>query len=215
MKVGFIAYANPANFLHIAAKLLPWLWGLTALAFGLGLFGAFTAPPDYQQGGMVRIMYIPFSGSLGGDASLYADGDLGGRLAGLAPSARECGAEGCRAARRRLHFYLPYYRLPLGQADVGNVLGVGRPAYFHAGPLPDDLGLIGLWQTIEDTSRAARAASIMTLVGFTNIPIVKFSVDCGIPSTSRLPCSGSKARRSPARCFGHCSSCRLHTRFYS
>ena len=25
MKVGFSAYANPTNFLHIAAKLLPWL----------------------------------------------------------------------------------------------------------------------------------------------------------------------------------------------
>jgi heme exporter protein C len=39
------------------------------------------------------------------------------------------------------------------------------------------LGLIALWQTIEEPGRAARAASIMTLVGFINIPIVKFSVD--------------------------------------
>jgi heme exporter protein C len=39
------------------------------------------------------------------------------------------------------------------------------------------LGLIALWQTIEDPSRAARAVSIMTLVGLIDIPIVKFSVD--------------------------------------
>src|SRR5260370_6082838 len=39
------------------------------------------------------------------------------------------------------------------------------------------LGLIAVWQTIEDPSRAARAVSIMRWVGFINIPIVKFSVD--------------------------------------
>jgi heme exporter protein C len=38
-------------------------------------------------------------------------------------------------------------------------------------------GLIALWSAIEDQSRAARAAAILTLVGFLNIPIVKFSVD--------------------------------------
>jgi heme exporter protein C len=39
------------------------------------------------------------------------------------------------------------------------------------------LGLIGLWQTIEEPSQAARAAAILTLVGVINIPIIKFSVD--------------------------------------
>jgi len=38
-------------------------------------------------------------------------------------------------------------------------------------------GIVALWRTIEDPSRAARAVSIMTLVGAINIPIVKFSVD--------------------------------------
>jgi heme exporter protein C len=38
-------------------------------------------------------------------------------------------------------------------------------------------GIMALWRTIEDPSRAARAVSIMTLVGAINIPIVKFSVD--------------------------------------
>jgi heme exporter protein C len=39
------------------------------------------------------------------------------------------------------------------------------------------LGLIALWQTIEDASRAARGAAILTLVGVVNLPIIKFSVD--------------------------------------
>ena len=39
------------------------------------------------------------------------------------------------------------------------------------------LGLVALWRTIEEPSRAARAAAILTLVGVVNLPIIKFSVD--------------------------------------
>jgi heme exporter protein C len=36
---------------------------------------------------------------------------------------------------------------------------------------------MALWRAVEDPSRAARAAAILTLVGAINIPIIKFSVD--------------------------------------
>jgi heme exporter protein C len=39
------------------------------------------------------------------------------------------------------------------------------------------LGLLALWRAVDDPSRAARAAAILTLVGAINIPIIKFSVD--------------------------------------
>ncbi|MGE3870149.1 MAG: heme ABC transporter permease CcmC, partial [Pseudorhodoplanes sp.] len=39
------------------------------------------------------------------------------------------------------------------------------------------LGVIALWHTIDEFSRAARAAAILTLVGAINLPIIKFSVD--------------------------------------
>src|SRR5205809_8016792 len=39
------------------------------------------------------------------------------------------------------------------------------------------LGLLALWRAIEDPSRAARAAAVLTLVGAINLPIIKFSVD--------------------------------------
>ena len=39
------------------------------------------------------------------------------------------------------------------------------------------LGVIALWRTIEDPTRAARVAAVLTLVGAVNIPIIKFSVD--------------------------------------
>jgi len=39
------------------------------------------------------------------------------------------------------------------------------------------LGVIALWRTVEDPSRAGRASAILTLVGSINLPIIKFSVD--------------------------------------
>jgi heme exporter protein C len=39
------------------------------------------------------------------------------------------------------------------------------------------LGVIALWRTIEDPSRAARAAAILALVGAINLPIIRFSVE--------------------------------------
>jgi heme exporter protein C len=39
------------------------------------------------------------------------------------------------------------------------------------------LGIIALWQVIEDPGKAARLVAIFTLVGAVNIPIIKFSVD--------------------------------------
>ena len=51
-------YANPANFLRLANALIPWTAGATATLFAIGLWGAFGAPADYQQGETVRIMYI-------------------------------------------------------------------------------------------------------------------------------------------------------------
>src|SRR5262249_60556398 len=39
------------------------------------------------------------------------------------------------------------------------------------------LGVIALWRTIDEPTRAARIVAVLTLVGAVNIPIIKFSVD--------------------------------------
>ena len=39
------------------------------------------------------------------------------------------------------------------------------------------LGLMALWQAIDEPGRAGRAAAILALVGAINVPIIKFSVD--------------------------------------
>src|SRR5690606_37145877 len=59
----WIDRANPTRFIAFADRLVPWLAALSVLVLGTGLFMAFTAPQDYQQGITVRIMYIhvPFA----------------------------------------------------------------------------------------------------------------------------------------------------------
>ena len=39
------------------------------------------------------------------------------------------------------------------------------------------LGYIAIWQAIEERGQAARIAGIVAIVGFINVPIIKFSVD--------------------------------------
>lgn len=52
-------FANPAQFIRIGDKLLPWLAGSALLLLGYGLAQAlYFSPPDYQQGDSVRIMYV-------------------------------------------------------------------------------------------------------------------------------------------------------------
>ena len=73
------------------------------------------------------------AGGLDGDLRLCRHDRGRARHAGLAPSACRRGAEGRGAARRGFHLHLPRHRLALGQADVGDLLGVGRPPDFGAG----------------------------------------------------------------------------------
>jgi heme exporter protein C len=39
------------------------------------------------------------------------------------------------------------------------------------------LGYLAVWQAVSDPIRAGRIAAIVAIVGFINVPIVKFSVD--------------------------------------
>jgi heme exporter protein C len=51
--------ANPNRFMQWSGKILPWCAIATVLLLGIGLYLAlFVAPPDYQQGESVRIMYV-------------------------------------------------------------------------------------------------------------------------------------------------------------
>src|SRR6266498_4162222 len=173
-----IDLANPTRFLAYSGRILPWLAALTGLGLIVGLsLSFFVAPPDYQQGEMVRVMFIhvPFallSMACFGLMSLASLGTLVWRHP-LADVATKSAA-------------------PVGAAFTFLALVTGslwgRPmwgTYWEWDARLTSvlilflmyLGIMALWRAVDDPSRAARAAAILTLVGAINLPIIKFSVD--------------------------------------
>jgi heme exporter protein C len=172
-----IDLANPTRFLAFVAKVLPWLAGLTALVFLLGLWEVYQAPDDYQQGATVKIMFIHVPSAW---LSMFVWG-----LMSIA-------ALGTLVWRHPLADVAAKAAAPIGAAFTLICLVTGslwgRPmwgAYWVWDARLTSvlilflmyLGVIALWRTIDDFSRAARAVAILTLVGAINLPIIKFSVD--------------------------------------
>ena len=176
--MAITALANPSRFLAVVEPLLPWLTAAAALVFALGINQVlFVAPDDYQQGATVKIMFLHVpSAWLGmfcwGLMSIAALGTLVWRhpLADVAGKAAApigaaftllCLITGALWGRPMWGAYWVW------DARLTSVL-ILFLLY---------LGVIALWRTVEDPSRAARAAAILTLVGAINLPIIKFSVD--------------------------------------
>ena len=169
--------ANPTVFLAVARRLLPWLAGLTAVLFVVGLTLGLRAPPDYQQGETAKIMYLHvpaawLSTFIYGVMTLAALGTLVWRHP-IADAAQKAAAP-----------------LGAGFTFICLVTGSlwGKPMWgtywVWDARLTSVLvlfilylGLIALWRSIEEPGRAARAAAILTLVGAVDLPIIKFSVD--------------------------------------
>ena len=173
-----IALANPSRFVALANRVLPWLWGATAVAFAAGLYlSLFVAPDDYQQGATVKIMFIHVPNAW---LSMFVWGVM-------------CvAALGTLVWRHPLADVAQKAAAPLGAAFTFLALVTGslwgRPMWgtywVWDARLTSVLvlflmylGVIALWRAVEDPSRAARAVAILTLVGAINIPIIKFSVD--------------------------------------
>src|ERR1700756_3393395 len=169
--------ANPTAFVWLTRRVLPWLAAATAVLSVAGLWLSFAAPPDYQQGETVKIMYLhvpaPWMATF-----VYAVMPVAalGTLVWRHPL-----ADAAQKAAAPLGAGFTYICLVTGSLWGKPMWGT---YWVWDARLTSVLvlfliylGLIALWQTIEDPSRAARAVSIMTLVVFINIPIVKFSVD--------------------------------------
>ncbi|WP_163265291.1 heme ABC transporter permease [Chelativorans alearense] len=171
------ALANPTRFLALAGSLLPWLGGAAVLVLVVGLGMAFAAPEDYQQGITVRIMYIhvPFAW-----------------LAMFCYTLMAASALGTLVWRHPLADVALKAAAPIGAVFTALALVTGsiwgKPMWgtwwVWDARLTSVfvlflmyLGIIALTRALDDQSRAARAAAILTLVGFINIPIIKFSVD--------------------------------------
>lgn len=171
-------YANPTRFLALSRTLLPWTVGGCIVAFAIGLYGSLvSSPPDYQQGETVRIMFVHVP------------------AAWMAMAVYTVMAAASAAAliwRHPLADVAAKTAAPIGACFTFLALATGalwgKPMWgtwwvwdarltsvFVLFLLY--LGYIAVWQAIEQPIRAARIAAIVALVGFVNVPIVKFSVD--------------------------------------
>ena len=174
----FHRFANPTRFLRLAAIIQPWAAGLTILTLGVGLYMTFfTAPPDYQQGESVKIMYVHV------------------------PSAWM--AMFCYVALAVSSAVALIWKHPLADVFGKATAPVGAAFTFLAlftGSLWGKpmwgtywvwdarltsvlvllflyLGYIALNSAFDDQERGNRASAILALVGAVNVPIIKFSVD--------------------------------------
>lgn len=170
--------ANPSHFLRWSGAALPWLVAATATLMIVGQYMSwFMAPPDYQQGETIRIMFLHVPAAW---------------IAMMFWIIMAASAIGTLVWRHPLADVSQKAAAPIGAAFtlICLVTGAlwGRPMWgtywVWDARLTSVLvlfllycGLLALWRSIEDPSRAARAVSILTLVGVVNIPIIRFSVD--------------------------------------
>ena len=169
--------ANPSRFLRLANSTIPWLSGLTVLVFAFGIDQAMLAPDDYQQGATVKIMFLHVPSAW---------------LGMLAWGVMSVAALGTLVWPHPLADVTAKAAAPIGAAFTLLCLVTGslwgRPEWgtywVWDARLTSELilfllylGVIALWRTVEDASRAARAVAILTLVGAVDLPIIKFSVD--------------------------------------
>ena len=169
--------ANPSRFLSLANRVIPWLGGLTVIAFAFGLNLAMGAPDDYQQGATVKIMFLHVpSAWLGmlawGVMSISALGTLVWRHPLADVAAKAAAPIGAAFTLLCLITGSLWGRPEWGTYWVWDARLTSELVLFLL-----YLGVIAVWRTVEDPSRAARAAAILTLVGAVDLPIIKFSVD--------------------------------------
>ncbi len=170
--------ANPTRFLNLSAKLLPWLWSAALIILTVGFYMAFfVAPEDYQQGQTIRIMFIhvPFAWLAMATYALMAISSIG-TLVWKHPladvSAKAAAPLGAAFALICLLTGSFWGKPMWGAWWVWDARLTSMLVLFLM-----YLGLIALWNAVEDPIRAGKAAAVLTLVGSINLPIIKFSVD--------------------------------------
>ena len=173
----FSDLANPTRFLALASRVIPWLAVSTAVVAAIGLYLSFSTDADYQQGDTVRIMYIHVPAAW---------------LSMMCYTVMSVAAVGTLVWRHPLADVAAKAAAPLGAAFTLLALVTGslwgKPMWGTYWVWDARLtsvfilflmylGLIALSRAIDDPSRGARVTAVLILVGFVNIPIIKFSVE--------------------------------------
>ena len=189
--------ANPTRFMELSGKLLPWVAGGSAAIILYGLFLVFfVAPPDYQQGETVKIMYIHVPSAW---------------LAMMAYGLVAVSSFGLLVFRHPLADVSAKAAVPIGAAFTFLALLTGslwgKPMWgtywVWDARLTSVLvlfllylGLMALRSSLEDESLASKLTAVLALVGVTLLPIIKFSVNWW--NTLHQPSTGFTASVDPS-----------------
>lgn len=170
--------ANPTRFMGVSRALLPWVSAAAGLLIAYAMVLVFfVAPPDYQQGETVKIMYIhvPSAWLALGAYTLIAVSSFG-----LLVFRHPLADVSAKAAA------------PIGAAFTLAALVTGslwgKPmwgAYWVWDARLTSvlilfflyLGLIALRSSLEDEALAGKLTAVLALVGVAILPVIKFSVE--------------------------------------
>ncbi len=171
-------FANPARFLRLANAVLPWCVSATVILLGVGLYMAlFVAPADYQQGESVRIMYVHVPAAW---MAMFVYTNIAIASA-LSLIWRHPLADLAASASAPIGAAFTFLALVTGSlwgkpmwgtwwvwdARLTSVLIL----FFLY------LGHMAITSAFDNPARGAKSAAVLALVGFVNVPIIKFSVD--------------------------------------
>jgi heme exporter protein C len=174
----FHKMASPRYFYNIAGRFIPWLAALCLLFILAGLYyGLIVAPPDYQQGDSYRIMFIHVPAAW---MSMFVYVVMAGAgLIGLVWHIKL--AEMIAISSAAIGASFTFLALVTGSLWGKPMWGTW---WVWDARLTSELillflylGVIALYNAVEDKRTAARSTAILALVGVVNIPIIHFSVE--------------------------------------
>ena len=170
--------ANPTRFMQLSGALMPWVSALSAAIILYGLYLVFfVAPPDYQQGETVKIMYVHVPSAW---------------LAMMAYGLVAVSSFGLLVFRHPLADVSAKAAVPIGAAFTFLALLTGslwgKPMWgtywVWDARLTSVLvlfflylGLMALRSSLDDETLASKLTAVLALVGVALLPIIKFSVN--------------------------------------
>ena len=171
-------FANPTRFLRLADVIQPWAAGLTLVLMVSGLYFALIgSPSDYQQGETVRIMYIHVPSAW---MALFCYTALA-IASGVALIWKHPLADLAARATAPIGAGFTFLALVTGSLWGKPMWGTW---WVWDARLTSVLILFFLYlsymalqDAFDDAERGAKASAVLALVGFINVPIIKFSVD--------------------------------------
>ncbi len=169
-------FVSPSRFLALAARLLPWLAAVTALAFLIGLARMMKAPDDFQQGATVQLMFLHVPSAwlitlIWGVMSIAAIVTLIWRHPLADAAAKAAAPIGAAFTFLCLVTGSLWERPMLGTYWVWDARQTSVLVLFLM-----YFGLIALYWTEEHLARVARLAAVLILAGAAILPVIRYSV---------------------------------------